>query len=156
MTKSRRGEKKTVVQFPLWPDENGILQLPHERDARRIDLSTRSPSERNALRSRRLPRSRPGRRKARSAQPSFFWSSSWLRLRSRIILSLHLGSKTYFAQWLDIQLDDSAFGALEVGELLTLASKNLGIDQETARRYLIYHTRATGAFKSDGDIVTRK
>jgi hypothetical protein len=75
-------------------------------------------------------------------------------LKSSVVLGFGAVRESRFVIWLSGELEAEDFGALEVGRVITSASEELGIDPETARRYLIKHTAAAAEFKSDGALVT--
>lgn len=147
---------KKVVQFPLWPDEKGLLQLPDESDAPRTTPLITSPLGQSGLRSRRLRPSRRERRRMRSLKQFWRSSSLWLRLSLRTGYFTHRGSSTYFAHWLREKVGESPFGAVDVADVIAAAMEELGLEREKALRYLLEQTSRNGDFRSDGEIVTLK
>jgi hypothetical protein len=56
--------------------------------------------------------------------------------------------------WLSQRLESCDFGAESISNVLGAAVFELGLDIETARRYLIKQTAIWGKFRSDGHVIT--
>jgi hypothetical protein len=130
-------------QYPLWPDEKGLLSLPAHRSARSsAALSSRSrtlpgPGKISQL---HLPRTR-----------SLFL---WLLEKSTTISTFGNGKQLHIARWLSLQLEDADFGALEINRVVELGVDQLALDRENMLRILITLTRWQSDFKSDGQLIT--
>lgn len=145
MPKNKRA-KIAPWQLILWPDENGILILPQRIEGTRTARSTKQPSARSGLLS---PRSRLLRRVQQGKiypVSSWFSSSSWRSLSSRIGYSFSKATDHYFVIWMTARLNESAFGALTLREVMGASESDLGLNEETIKRLLIKHTSASGEF----------
>ena len=154
MSNKNKRAKITTWQIVLWPDKDGLLILPTPKDAKAINRPTSQRSARSGLLS---PRSRLLRRvqlgKTSPAQ-SFFSSSLWRSLSSRIGLSFSMVTDHYFVTWMTARLQEAEFGMLTLREVESEARKNLELSSEAVIRLLIKHTSDRGEFRSDGEFIS--
>lgn len=147
MTAHRRKKKNRDSigaggQYPLWPDENGLVNPPlfshAQLNVSQLQHLPRSPraEKRRAL---RLLRSR-----------SF---SSWLLSKNLVVVGFGVVRRRIFDQWLSALLENSDFGAVSVSHAIGVAVADLGLDREEVIRLLARATADHGDFKSDGVIV---
>jgi hypothetical protein len=154
MSKQNRRAKIIGWQLILWPDENGLLILPTHTDARAITQRIKQRSARSELLSPRSQLLRRVQLGKTSAAQSFFSSSRWRSLSSRIGYSFSMATDHYFVSWLTVNLHDAEFEALTLLEVIANAQKDLGLNIETIKRLLIKHTSASAEFCSDGVLLT--
>jgi hypothetical protein len=62
----------------------------------------------------------------------------------------------YFKTWMTARLNESAFAALTITEVIAAAEIDLGLSVGTIKRLLIKHTGVHGEFCSDGVLVTMR
>lgn len=153
MRKNKRA-KIAVWQLVLWPDRNGLLIIP----PRLVERPTRSPGKVRSVRSELLSSRSALLRRVQlgktSRVQSWFSSSSWRSLSSRIGLSFNVATDYYFSTWLTSRLYDAEFGVLTLQGVISDAKKDLGLSPETILRLLIKHTSESAEFCSDGQFLT--
>lgn len=144
--KNKRSKSDKLVpglQYPLWPNEDGILSLPQHSTVQLSELLLllSRPSRRAVKVSRlHLPRSRS--------------LSLWLLERSSGAVGFGTAKEYHFVTWLSALLESSEFVALEISEVISAAGEELALDRETVLRYLVKQTSAEADFRSDGHIIT--
>lgn len=152
----RQNKRAKIVkwQLVLWPDENGLLIIPSIADVQVTDRSIKQHRERSVLsspRSRLLRRVQQGKT---SRVQSFFSSSRWRSLSSRIGYSFSKATDIYFVTWMTARLNEAEFNALTLIEVISDAQSDLGLNIETIKRLLIKHTGPNAEFCSDGVLLT--
>lgn len=129
----------------LWPDDNGSLSLHQPFRARSSGLRSphlRLSPRREVVRASRLLQSRS--------------LSSWLLLKSFRAVGFGTVKESLFEMWLSDQLETCDFGALELDHVVGTAVADLELEAAEIIGLLIRVTRTAGAFKSDGEIITRR
>jgi len=154
MRKNKRAKITAGVQLNLWPDKNGILQIVGARVVSSINLYT---GPRSVVRESSSPRSRLLQRVQRgktSRAQSFFSSSLWRSLKSRIDMSFNQATDFYFSNWLTVKIQDAEYNVLTLRAVVRLALDELELEPDQIKRLIIKLTRASGEFCSDGQFLT--
>lgn len=144
--KNKRSKSDKLVpglQYPLWPDADGILSLPQHLTAPlNVSRLQHSPPLRHVVKVSRLhlPRSRS--------------LLLWLLERSLGAVGFGTAKEYHFVTWLSALLESSEFVALEISLVIHDAGEELALDRETVLRYLVRQTSAGSEFRSDGHIIT--
>ena len=144
--KNKRSRRDSIVpglQYPLWPNEDGLLFLPRPLVARS-----------NVLLLPHLQPSPPRVRVSRLHLPRSRSLSLWLLERSSAAVGFGMARERHFEMWLSALLETSDFGAVEISEIISAAVADLDLDREVTLRYLVRITRPDRDFRSDGHIVT--
>lgn len=156
MHKNRRA-KITPWQLVLWPDKNGHLVIPPSIEGERTNLPIGQPNARRESSSQRSLHSRRVRPGRISRALSFFSSSLWRSLSSRIGYSFSKATDHYFVTWLTAKILEAEFEALTLTEALSLASVELQVEEETIKRLIVKHTRRDAEFRlQDGVLAVRR
>jgi hypothetical protein len=151
--KSKR-KAANSLQFFLWPDEQGLLRIPTNAG---VQATARSITPRAGLSVSSSPRLLQLPRAPRRTISRLLFCGSlslWLLQRSPVGSGFGLVRERIFVTWLSGVLESESFNALELERLISAASRDLGLDEETVKRYLVKHTTAWGEFRSDGVLVT--
>lgn len=131
-----------VLPF-LWPDQNGNLNL---------NATFRAPSNGLQLpRSRRSPRGEVVRA-SRLLRSRFLFS--WLSSKSWGVVGFGVVRRSLFETWLSAQLESCAFGGMLLGEVVSGAKAELGLDGDEVLRLLLNATRGASLFKAENGLIS--
>jgi len=154
MKQQNKRAKIVGWQLALWPDKNGLLIIPTRAVALLTDPDIGPPRGRSELLSSRSALLRRVQRGKTSRAQSWFSSSSWRSLSSRIGLSFNMATDYYFVTWMSARLREAEFGVLTLREAISDVEKDLGLNSEVIKRLLIKHTSLGAEFCSDGQFIT--